>query len=314
MSAITGANSVGSPLVLEIKGNALDDGPGIRTVVFLKGCPLSCTWCHNPESKRVHMELSFDPAKCIGCGECHAVCESGALTAGLQPGPDRELCSRCMACTEVCPSMALEQVGQEMDAGAVVAKVVKDHPFFEASGGGVTLSGGEPTLKPEYCGNLLRQFKDEGIHTLLETCGHFSWNAFESAILPWVDTVYCDIKLINPDAHKRHCGTTNTRILENLEKLLELSRLGDLDFLPRVPLIPGITATDENICAIGDYLKARGASRVQIMAYNPLWHGKSVKIGCDDLLAKDETMHKFMERDEVSRLTALFEARGLEMV
>lgn len=178
----------------------------------------------------------------------------------------------------------------------------------------MTLSGGEPTLKPTYCGHILRQFKAEGIHTLLETCGHFPWNAFKTAILPWVDTVYCDIKLIDPDAHKRHCGITNTRILENLDKLLELSRLGDLGFLLRVPLIPGITATDENIGTIPDYLKARDASRVQVMAYNLLWHGKSVKIGCDDLLAKEEAMHKFMERDEVSRLTALFEERGLEVV
>jgi len=314
MNEVMGAESVRASLVLEIKGNALDDGPGIRTVVFLKGCPLSCTWCHNPESKRADMELSFDPGKCIGCGECHTVCETGAFAADHQAGPARELCTLCMACTEVCPAMALEQVGQEMDARAVVAKVVKDRPFFEASGGGVTLSGGEPTLKPTYCGHLLRQFKAEGIHTLLETCGHFSWNAFETAILPWVDTVYCDIKLIDPDAHKRYCGITNTRILENLDKLLELSRLGVLDFLPRVPLIPGITATNENIGAIGDYLKARKATRVQVMAYNPLWHGKSVKIGCDDLFAADESMHKFMERDEVGRLTALFEERGLEVV
>jgi len=136
MNEVMGAESVRASLVLEIKGNALDDGPGIRTVVFLKGCPLSCTWCHNPESKRADMELSFDPGKCIGCGECHTVCETGAFAADHQAGPARELCTLCMACTEVCPAMALEQVGQEMDARAVVAKVVKDRPFFEASGGG----------------------------------------------------------------------------------------------------------------------------------------------------------------------------------
>lgn len=308
------APSVDSPLILEIKGNALDDGPGIRTVVFLKGCPLSCVWCHNPESRRPGMELSFDPGRCIGCGACRAVCPSGALAGEVFAGPDRRLCTLCMGCTEVCPSLALEPVGQAMAIGDVVAKAAKDRPFFEASGGGVTLSGGEPTLKSSFCGQLLRQFKAEGIHTLLETCGHFAWADFETSILPYVDTLYCDIKVMDPEAHRRYCGIPNTRILENLDRLLGLSRQGDLDLLPRVPLIPGITDTDGNIAAIAAFLTERGAKTVQVMAYNPLWHGKSLKIGCGNPLAGEGAMHRFMERGDVQRCVALFEKHGLTVV
>ncbi|VVS95664.1 glycyl-radical enzyme activating protein [Desulfoluna spongiiphila] len=297
-----------APLILEIKGASLDDGPGIRTVVFIKGCPLSCTWCHNPESKAVGQELSFDAGKCIRCGECLRVCGEGAVTPGQ--GPDRSLCSLCLACTEVCPAKALEPVGRAMAPEEVVETVARDLPFFDASGGGVTLSGGEPTLFPTFCGDLLRQFKARGMHTLLETCGHFSWSAFESHILDHTDTVYCDIKLMSPEAHRHHCGVSNSNILSNLEKLLTLHRSGALDVLPRIPLVPGITATVENITAIADHLNALGAHTVQVLPYNPLWHGKIKKMGGDGA-ASSESLGRFMDNGEVKHWRGYFEERGL---
>ena len=313
MGKTTGIKGPGTPLVLDIKGNSLDDGPGIRTVIFLKGCPLSCVWCHNPESKKAGVALSFEEEKCIGCGACVDACEFGALDRG-RSGPDRASCSLCMACADVCPSTALKAVGEAMGIEALVAKVVRDRGFFSASGGGVTLSGGEPTLCPEFCGGLLARLKAEGIHTLIETCGYFSWGIFESSILPFVDTVYCDIKLINAEAHRRHCGLTNTLILKNIEKLFALSQAGSLDFLPRVPLVPEITATGENLRGIADFIKENGGQRVQLMAYNPLWHDKLKAMGFEDPLGTAGVMQRFMETDEVKRYSALFEGRGLEVV
>ncbi len=210
--------------------------------------------------------------------------------------------------------MALEPVGQVMALEAVVAKVMRDRPFFEASGGGVTLSGGEPTFNPTFCGALLKRFKAEGLHTLLQTCGHFAWPVFESTLLSYVDTIYCDIKLMDPDAHRRYCGVTNTRILENLENFLVLSQNGTLDFLPRVPLIPGITTTEENLVAIAEFLQDRGGRRVQVLAYNPLWHEKALRLGSSNSQARDELMHHFMDPAEVKRLSTLFIERGLEVV
>ncbi|VFQ46764.1 radical sam [Desulfoluna butyratoxydans] len=306
MNPLATADKRDAPLVLEIKGASLDDGPGIRTVVFLKGCPLDCAWCHNPESKKAGPELSFDAEKCIGCRECLSVCREGALDPGR--GPDRSRCTLCMACTEVCPSKALEPVGRTMEPDEVVSAVSKDMPFFDASGGGVTLSGGEPTLFPRYCGELMQGLKARGIHTLLETSGHFSRSAFDAHIRPHTDTVYFDIKLISPEAHKQYCGVGNARILENLEHLLAFHRAGGLELLPRIPLVPGITATLANITAVADHLSALGARKVQLLPYNPLWHGKTVNIGG----RVDGVPGGFMAPEEVAQWETCFEKRGIE--
>ena len=176
-----------APLILEIKGNSLDDGPCIRSVVFFKGCPLSCLWCHNPESKRPGVEIAFDPAECVNCGTCRETCPEDALSAENPFYIDRDTCSLCFECVANCPSKALSRVGEPMAVAEIMSTVLRDRLFFKNSGGGVTLSGGEPTLDVDFCGNLLRHLRREGIHTLVETCGFFDLAAFDQMVYLCLD-------------------------------------------------------------------------------------------------------------------------------
>lgn len=302
------------PLVMEIKGNSQDDGPGIRSVVFFKGCPLDCVWCHNPESKAPGQELSFDGDACVDCGECLKACPRGALSRENPFYVDRDLCDLCGECVEQCPSGALSLVAEAMEAEEIAAKILKDKPFYEMSGGGVTLSGGEPTLFMDFLSALLKKLKQEGVHTLLETCGLFSFDRFETLILPHVDQIYMDIKFADPDLHARHCGVRNEKILENFTRLAALSQNGGPGILPRTPLIPGLTDDPENLSAIADFLKSRNVTRAGLLAYNPLWLDKTRKIGVTSELQSDGKMRQWMDRDQVSRCEAVFRDRGIKVV
>jgi pyruvate formate lyase activating enzyme len=297
-----------TPLVAELKGNSLDDGPGIRSVVFLKGCPLDCDWCHNPETKRIGVELGFDASACIGARDCLAACPLGALDPSLASFVDRDTCDTCGRCVEVCPSGALRLVGRERPVEDVMAELARYEPFHRASGGGLTLSGGEATLHPQYCGSLLREARARGIHTLLETCGHFVWDRVRTHMLPWLDEVYVDVKLMDPGLHRRHCGTDNRVILDNVAALVAFSGAGGPTVLPRVPLVPGITATDENLTAIASFLRALGVSRVSLLAYNPLWHDKAATVGVVPAFAGEG----WMSREDDERCRAHFD--GFELV
>lgn len=293
------------PLILEIKGNSLDDGPGIRTVLFFKGCPLSCAWCHNPESKRPGPEISFDPAECVGCDTCISVCNEKALDRANPCFIDRERCTLCYRCVEPCPAGAIARVGRYVDVEEVVAEVEKDLPFFRTSGGGVTLSGGEPTLYMEYTSRLLMSLKGLGVHAIVETCGLFDFEEFERRVLPFLDAVYFDLKIMDPVAHRRYCGTSNETILENFQKFLGVTRGEDTEVLPRVPLIPGITDTDDNLSSIASFLRENGAHAVALLQYNPLWLDKSRKIG-EAGPAPDHSWTTWMEQGEIERCHSVF--------
>ena len=295
------------PLILEIKGNSLDDGPGIRTVVFFKGCPLSCTWCHNPESKRSGPEISFDPGECAGCDTCISVCEEGALDRDNPSFIDRKRCTLCFKCVLSCPAEALSRVGRFMTVEEVAVEVEKDVPFFKTSGGGVTLSGGEPTLYMEYASGLLSRLEQMEVHTIVETCGHFNFDDFKEMILPLVNSIYFDLKVFDPDAHRKYCGTSNELILENFIKLWTFSEDGGPEILPRIPLIPGITATDGNLAALADFLRECGARRVALLEYNPMWVEKSKNIGKRDLPGSGVNWTSWMDRSEVKRCKSLFD-------
>ena len=294
------------PLILEVKGNSLDDGPGIRTVVFFKGCPLSCVWCHNPESKRVGQEISFDPRECVGCDACLDICEEGALDRNNTLLVDRGKCTLCFRCADDCPSGALARVGMYREIEEVASLVEKDLPFFHTSGGGVTLSGGEPTLFMDYASELLRRLREMGVHTIVETCGHFDLGEFEVKVLPYTDTIYFDLKLHDSGAHKKYCGIPNATILDNFARL-HLSYLeGGASLFPRVPLIPGITDTGENLTALAAFLRENGAEEVALLQYNPLWFEKSRKIGRENPLEGCEATTTWMKPSEVERCRSFF--------
>ena len=189
------------PLILEIKGNSLDDGPGIRTVVFFKGCPLDCSWCHYPESKNYSVEISFDAGKCIGCDSCLTECSPGALSRKNKYFVDRSKCTLCFACVESCPSGALERVGAAIPVNEIVSGIIKDKPFFDTSGGGVTLSGGEPVSDMDFTSRLLRDLKKQEIRVLIETCGFFNLDRFATLIAPFIDMIFYGFFIIPLQYH-----------------------------------------------------------------------------------------------------------------
>jgi pyruvate formate lyase activating enzyme len=305
-------NETSSPLILDIKGNSLDDGPGIRSVVFYKGCPLSCVWCHNPESKKAVAEISFDANMCVDCGDCRDICPAEALARDNRFYIDRNKCTLCFLCVEACPPGALDRVGKTLSVDNIIEKILQDKPFFDTSGGGVTLSGGEPTLYMEFTSRLLKSFKQYNIHTLLETCGHFDLNRFMDTLYPYLDIIYFDIKLIDSIAHKKYCGMPNERILNNFKQIFSTAKKDNKILLPRTPLIPDITDTEANISEIAAFLKNLNITKAALLAYNPLWHEKSDKIGVDDPYQKSKTMTSFSENSIVDRCKNIFANAGIK--
>lgn len=297
------------PLILEVKGNSLDDGPGIRTVIFFKGCPLSCTWCHNPESKRAGAELSHDIRECVACGTCAETCQAGAIDPGGAKFIDRSRCDLCFECVETCPSGALSRVGKSIAVAGLARIVEKDLPFFRTSGGGVTLSGGEPTMFIDYCSQLLQALKEMDVHTIIETCGYFNFDEFNRLVVPFTDSVFFDLKILDAGLHRELCGVDNAGILSNFERLYAEYLAGGTEILPRIPLIPGITATDDNLQALAGFLRSNGVRKVALLQYNPLWLEKAAKIGHESPAILPS---RWLPGDELQRCREHF--KGLEVV
>jgi pyruvate formate lyase activating enzyme len=264
------------PLIVDVRPNSLDDGPGIRTTVFFKGCPLACVWCHNPEAIRSGPEIAFVEKDCIACGECMPLCEPKALGLGPRAFFDRAKCNVCGACADVCPTSALKAVGRYWEIDELLPLLTRDLPFYRNSGGGVTLSGGEATMFPHYVEELLRRLHEADVHTLVETCGLFRLETFRDRLLPHLDQIYFDVKFVDAALHERYTGRPNRVILANLEGL---STLAPGRVLPRVPLIPGLTAELDNLRAIGVFLRRLGFAEARLLPYNPLWAEKAVSVG-----------------------------------
>lgn len=217
-------------LIFDIKRDSSEDGPGIRTTVFFKGCPLSCIWCQNPEGKK------------------------------FLPEPD----------------VHGNLIGTWYSVDELMYRLLQDKPFYTSTGGGVTLSGGEPTLQMDFAGRLLQALKREAIHTALETSGFFKYKVFKVKMLPWLDLIYFDIKLIDETDSKQYCGRSNKRILDNFSRLITEAKI---PVIPRIPLIPGITTTEKNLKGIAAFLDKHGIKSCELMPYNPLWIDKLERLG-----------------------------------
>lgn len=272
------------PLIFDIRRFALDDGPGIRTTVFLKGCPLACCWCHNPESIRIGREISFQPDLCIECGECELVCPEGAIRRDMHMRIARDRCSLCGMCAEACPSTALKVMGRHAEAGELVELLLRDRVLFDTSGGGVTFSGGEPTLHLPYLVRVCRELKKKGVHIVIQTSGMFDLDAFERELLPSLDLIFFDLKLMDSLAHGQFTGLGNERIVHNFSALSRHSRR---KIIPRTPLVPGITDTGENLEALAQFLRALGHDRHVLLPFNSGGASKRHFVGSDPQDAGD---------------------------
>ncbi len=265
--------------IFEIQRMSTEDGPGIRTTVFFKGCSLKCDWCHNPESISPRPQVQWIDSRCIACRTCLTACPEKALTltaAGMRI--QREICSSCGVCADVCPSTAMEIIGKEWRTAELIKEVLKDRAYFDQSGGGVTLSGGEPGLQVHFAAALLKGLREHGVHTALDTCGLLSQEALER-LLPYTVLVLYDLKIMDPDKHRTHTGHSNERILGNLLYTAEFIRrhLYPRELWLRTPVIPTATASEDNIFAIGRFIAEHLGDVVQrwdLCAFNNLCKDK----------------------------------------
>jgi pyruvate formate lyase activating enzyme len=278
--------------VIEISRGTTHDGPGLRTTVFLKGCPLRCLWCQNPEGMPTAQGVWWEARKCIGCLECVTACPAGALREGPDGlHRDWDLCTACGACVEACPSGAMSFTGQTWALEALLNEVLKDKEYYGAFGGGVTVSGGEPLSQYRFVTEFFRRLQEVGVHTALDTCGLAPAAALES-VLPYTDYVLFDIKLLDAALHQQFTGQGNELILANLALAAETIRAANaervihqgrapMQLWIRTPLIPGATATAENIAAIGRYITASlldVTERWELCAFNNVCQQKYDKL------------------------------------
>lgn len=270
------------PYIFDISQGRLEDGSGIRTVVFVKGCPLRCEWCHNPESHSQEQEYMWDAVKCFACGRCERSCPRGALSfADGRLTWNRDRCDDCARCQEVCPGGALRQVGVSYEVECLVRKLEQDKMFFDVSHGGVTFSGGEPLAYPDYIGEVAKELQARGISCCVETCGYFDYTSFQEKVLPHIQCILFDLKLMSEELHRKYTGRSNRLILENFKKL----QTETVTVIPRTPLVPEITDTEENLGAIREFLqKLHLADRHVLLPYNSagsMKYGKLLSRGMD---------------------------------
>lgn len=279
-------------MIFNIQKCSIHDGEGLRTLVFFKGCPLKCPWCANPESQSFEKEIMETMSKCIGCGMCVKVCPEGAIENGKI---NREKCTKCMKCLDVCYAEAKRVAGTEYTIEELYALIEKDKPFYSLFGGGVTFSGGEPLAHPEYLTEIARHCKQKGISVMLESCGMGNFDKFKEA-LPYIDGMFMDIKIIDDEEHRKVTGAGNKLILDNICRICEAG----IPVTIRTPIVPGYTDSEENIRGIAQFIKTLpGVKEYELLAYHRFGESKYTSLGISYPLEgvetpSDETMQNLV--------------------
>jgi pyruvate formate lyase activating enzyme len=261
--------------VFDIRRYSIHDGPGIRTTVFFKGCPLDCQWCHNPEGKSFKAELMLRPGRCISCGACIDACQPDAIDVGHNT--NRERCIACGKCTVVCVAEARQLTGREMSVDEVMGEIERDRVFFDQTGGGVTFTGGEPLSQPLFLKSLLIACRASGLSSVVDTSGFAMWQVLEE-VQPLVDLFLYDLKLMDSDRHLKWTGVTNEKILSNLRKLSELNQ----NLMIRIPIIPGINDDEDNLQQTGAFLASLPVQpAVELLPYHAIATSKYNGLGLE---------------------------------
>lgn len=282
-------------IVTDIQRFSLKDGPGIRTTVFLQGCNMACAWCHNPETIAVSPRLMYYESNCIRCGKCVGACPTGALhIEGDKIRIDKEVCVRCGTCTKVCFPGALVMSGKEMSTDEVMDEILQDTAYYRNSGGGVTISGGEVFMQQKFACDLLEKCKEAGIPAAIETNLNVSWERVKK-LLPLIDLIMCDIKLLDDEKHREWTGTSNRQILENLKHLTDRR----VPMIIRTPVIPGVNKDEGEILAIAGYIKELDGNLLyyELLNFNPLGDAKYKSLGEENrfygqMPAREDVMEK----------------------
>lgn len=278
--------------VFNIQKYSVHDGPGIRTIIFMKGCALRCYWCSNPESQLLQRQLAYNSDKCLTVDECKR-CQDICPREALSVGDDRKIsvnmtaCNDCLLCAEACPSLALNVYGYEVTVDQALNRVEEDEVFYARSGGGLTLSGGDPLFQPEFAISLLREARRRRIDTCMETCGYVPWPALKEAA-QYLNSLFYDIKCIEEEVHQRGTGVSNSMILGNLAKLKEA--FPQLPVKVRTPVIPGYNDNEKEIGKIVDFIKSMPNTTYELLAYHRMGTPKYGYLGRDYLLSSEEVL------------------------
>ncbi|MGL5656005.1 MAG: (2S)-3-sulfopropanediol dehydratase activating enzyme [Fusobacteriaceae bacterium] len=302
-------------IVFNIQRFTMHDGPGIRTELFLKGCPLRCDWCGNPESLKTYKQPGVFTSKCISsekCGSCKEVCHDESILEfidGKLSSIDRTKCTNCLSCANQCPSDAIKQWGKEMSVEECMKEILKDKSYYNRSGGGVTVSGGDPILQSDFVSELLKKCKEEEIHTCFESSFYGEWDDAEK-ILPYTNLVISDIKHMDTVIHKKHTGVNNDKILSNLKRLSKKN----IEFILRIPVIPNVNDSMENIEATADFIINELGNKIktlQLLSFMRLGEEKYHSLGMPYKM-KNIEIDRNTFQEHVAKIANYFNARGIK--